>query len=224
MLPEYLADIRTLRFTGLSIWKLILGLTSILLYSVAGADDCPTLTYSAIPLGRDKSEVLSRFRAAGCEVHEKKKGYPDGLFLIDSESIHVKGLPAERTTAKVSCACWAHIKHADLVFGAKGKQPLYLVERQIDEDEKNPQKALEKFRSMLDPLLGDAGKPRFQDHRVKELGTDYRYRTHFMYWYDWRRDVRSYLIIKEVKKEGAQEVYVGHIWMPEIESATNSPP
>jgi len=189
-----------------------------LLESVAAADNCPTLTYSALLLGRDKQEVLTPFHSAGCDVRERPKSYPDGLFLIDTESIHVKALPTERPSARIVCTCWAHVKHADLVFGPGDRQPLYLVERRFEEEEKHPIKVIDKFRGMLDPLLGDPGKPRYQDHRVEQLGSVDRYRTHIMDWYDWRRDVRSYLIVKEGRKKRADEVYVGHIWMPVIES------
>ena len=197
---------------------IFLGILVALLESVADAENCPSLTYSALPLGRDKDEVLATFRSAGCDVRERPKSYPDGLFLIDTESIQVKGLPSERPSARIVCACWAHITHADLIFGPNEGHPLYLVERRIDEAENNPTTVIDKFRGMLDPLLGDPGKPRFQDHRVEELGSEDRYRTHIMDWYDWRRDVRSYLIVKESRKKRADDVYVGHIWMPVIES------
>jgi hypothetical protein len=184
------------------------------------AGDCPTLTYGALPLGRDRIEVLAAFRAAGCDVREQTQAYPDGLFLIETESIQVRGLPSKRPSARITCACWAHVHHADLVFAPTGRQSLYLVERRIDESETDPRAVMEKFRKMLDPLVGSPGKPKFQDHRVKEVGSEYRYRTHFVDWYDWKRDVRSYLIVKELPKQGVGEVYVGHIWMPVIEGGT----
>lgn len=201
----------------------LLGKVLIVLFPVTvWAGDCPTLSYSALPLGHGRIEVLAAFRRAGCEVLEQLKGYPDGLFLIETESIQVRSLPLQRPFARVTCPCWPHIHHADLIFAPEREQPLYLVERRIDETEKDAGAVLAKFRAMLDPLLGAPSKPKFQDHRLKEMGVEHRYRTHFTDWYDWQRDVRSYLIVKEVKDKGAEEIYVGHIWMPVIEAQTGN--
>ncbi len=209
---------RLLRGTGVLLGSVL----SLVLAVLAMAADCPSLSYGSLPIGLDKSEVLSMMRRAGCDVQERPKGYPDGLFLIDTEAIQVEGLPFTRPFARVTCPCWARVQHADLVFSPSDGHPLYLVERRFEEDETNPQRVLEKFRALLDPLVGYPGTPKFQDHRLKGLGLDRTYRTHFMYWYDWRRDIRSYLIVKEVK-QGTEEIYVGHIWMPVIEAQFRDP-
>src|ERR1051326_2546317 len=137
---------------------------------VVAASECPSLTYSAIPLGVGKQKVLGIFQAAGCEVRERPKGYPEGLFLIDSEAIQVQSLSVNRSSAVVTCACWAHVSQAYLVFGPAPNQSLYVVERRIVDTGTIPQEVLVKYKTMLDPLLGSPGSPKFQDHRFEGLG------------------------------------------------------
>jgi hypothetical protein len=216
--PSWGSTIRSNRLViGSLNYRLLLCLAVAVVPVAVTASNCPSLTYGAIPLGAEKREVLAMFQEAGCEVRERPKGYPDGLFLIDTESSQVRALSVDRSSATIRCACWARVHHAQLVFGPEPKQALYAVERRIAEEETDPQRILTKYKMMLDPLLGLPGSPKFQDHRLEGFGLDYRYRTHFMDWYDRGRDVRSYLIVKEVKEKGAEEVYVGHIWMPAVE-------